>query len=116
MRDLSCQRDGLTWRATSTQYRWRPSPVDQVSRLINRVILCVYNKLVNLRARDPRVDAAGLAGSSKIDEQVWAEFFDAGAQSIRMGPRKSGTFQLHQIDVDPYKNGSIHFVIGFMSA
>lgn len=59
------------------------SPVDQVSRLINRVIPGVYNKLMNLRALDERVDAAGLAGGSKTDEQVWTEFYDASTRSIR---------------------------------
>ncbi len=59
------------------------SPVDQVSRLTNRVIPGVYNKLMNLRALDERVEAAGLAGGSKIDEQVWSEFYDNSAKSIK---------------------------------
>jgi hypothetical protein len=59
------------------------SPVDQVSRLVNRVISGVYNKLMNLRALDPRVEAKGFEGGSKVDEQVWAEFYDTGSQAIR---------------------------------
>ncbi|MFN4014231.1 MAG: EVE domain-containing protein [Reyranella sp.] len=59
------------------------SPVDQVSRLINRVLPGVYNKLMNFRALDPRVAAKGLDAGSKVDRQAWEEFFDGGAQSIR---------------------------------
>jgi hypothetical protein len=59
------------------------SLVDQVSRLINRVIPGVYNKLMNLRALDIRVEAQGLSGGSKVDQRVWDEFFDASSQSIR---------------------------------
>lgn len=36
------------------------TPVEQVSRLINRVLSGVYNKLMNFRALDPRVAAKGL--------------------------------------------------------
>lgn len=59
------------------------SPVHKVSRLINRVIPSVYNKLMNLRALDPRTATKGLPGGSQVDEQVWAEFFDPAAQMMR---------------------------------
>ncbi len=64
------------------------SPVDQVSRLINRVLPGVYNKLMNFRALDPRVAAKGLDAGSKVDRQAWAEFFDHGSQSIRTAALK----------------------------
>lgn len=60
------------------------APVEQISRLINRVLTGVYNKLMNFRALDPRVDAKGLDAGSRVDRQVWAEFFDQDSQSIRV--------------------------------
>lgn len=58
------------------------SPVERLSQQIGRVPTGVYNKLMNLRALDPRVDQKGLAGGSKTDREVWAEFFDAATNSI----------------------------------
>lgn len=65
-----------------TVSKTKGSPVDQVSRLVNRVISGVYNKLMNLRSLDPRIEAKGLPGGSDIDKQVWAEFFDVDSQAI----------------------------------
>jgi len=58
------------------------SPVEQLSQKIGRVSTGVYNKLMNLRALDPRVEQKGLPGGSKIDRQVWAEFFDDATNAI----------------------------------
>jgi predicted HNH restriction endonuclease len=57
------------------------SPVERLSQQIGRVPTGVYNKLMNLRALDPRVDQKGLAGGSKTDREVWAEFFDGAANA-----------------------------------
>lgn len=53
------------------------SPVEQVAQTISRAPTSVYNKIMNFRALDPRAPQAGLDGSSKLDKQVWEEFFDA---------------------------------------
>jgi predicted HNH restriction endonuclease len=58
------------------------SPVEQLAQQIGRVSTGVYNKLMNLRALDPRVDQKGLPGGSKTDREVWAEFFDGAANAI----------------------------------
>jgi hypothetical protein len=58
------------------------SPVEQLSQQIGRVSTGVYNKLMNLRALDPRVDQRGLPGGSKTDREVWAEFYDSATNAI----------------------------------
>jgi hypothetical protein len=58
------------------------SPVERLSQQIGRVPTGVYNKLMNLRALDPRVDQKGLAGGSRTDREVWVEFFDSATNSI----------------------------------
>lgn len=58
------------------------APVEQLSQQIGRVPTGVYNKLMNLRALDPRVDQRGLAGGSKMDREVWTEFFDETTNTI----------------------------------
>lgn len=63
--------------------RLKDSPVDQVSMLINRVQDGVYNKLMNLRALDPRHPSAGLGSGSNMDKRVWAEFYDPMSAKIR---------------------------------
>jgi hypothetical protein len=52
------------------------SPVEKLSQIIGRVPTGVYNKLMNFRSLDPRVEAVGLSGGSKIDRAVWDEFFN----------------------------------------
>lgn len=53
------------------------SPVSEIAQRIGRATTGVYNKLMNFRALDPRVKAAGLTGGSKNDARVWDRYFDA---------------------------------------
>jgi predicted HNH restriction endonuclease len=59
------------------------SPIEKLSQVIGRVPTGVYNKLMNFRSLDPRVEAAGLSGGSKIDRSVWDEFFDSSSKNFR---------------------------------
>ena len=59
------------------------SVVDRVSRLIGRVIPGVYNKLMNLRSLDPRVEQKGLLGTGDMAERVWSEFFEPSSNTLR---------------------------------
>jgi predicted HNH restriction endonuclease len=59
------------------------SPVGQVAQRIGRATTGVYNKVMNLRALDPRVEAAGLTGGSKADARVWDRYFDARTRTFR---------------------------------
>lgn len=47
------------------------SPVEMMAQQIGRVSTGVYNKLMNLRALDPRAIQKGLAGGSRVDRAVW---------------------------------------------
>lgn len=53
------------------------SPVSEIAQRIGRATTGVYNKLMNLRALDPRVEAEGLTGGSKADARVWDRYFDS---------------------------------------
>jgi 5-methylcytosine-specific restriction endonuclease McrA len=65
------------------------SPVENLSQKIGRVPTAVYNKLMNFRSVDPRVDAAGLSGGSKVDRSVWTEFFDSTLNDFDIDRLKS---------------------------
>ena len=58
------------------------SPVEQLGQRVGRVATGVYNKIMNLRALDPRVEQKGLPGGSKTDREVWEEFYDVKTNSI----------------------------------
>ena len=58
------------------------SRVEQVAQLIGRAPTGVYNKLMNFRALDSRVDAKGFTGGSKADAVVWDRYFDAANKTI----------------------------------
>jgi predicted HNH restriction endonuclease len=60
------------------------SPVAFVSEKTGRAISGVYNKVMNFRAIDPRDERAGMKGGSEMDRAVWAEFYDAQAQMLRI--------------------------------
>lgn len=59
------------------------SPIEKLAQIIGRVPTGVYNKLMNFRSLDPRVEAAGLSGGSKVDRSVWDEFFDSNTKNFR---------------------------------
>lgn len=52
------------------------SPIEQLSQKISRAPTGVYNKLMNFRALDPRVEAKGFSGGSKLDALVWSRYYD----------------------------------------
>ena len=58
------------------------SRVEQIAQKIGRAPTGLYNKLMNLRALDPRAPQAGLKGGSKLDEATWNEFFSKPSNSI----------------------------------
>ncbi len=58
------------------------SPVADVALRIGRPVTGVYNKLMNLRAIDPRDDRAGFKGGAAMDRAVWSEFFDVGTGGL----------------------------------
>jgi len=58
------------------------SPVEQLAQQIGRAPTGVYNKLMNLRAIDPRDARKGFEGGSKVDQMTWDEFFDLTASTI----------------------------------
>jgi hypothetical protein len=58
------------------------SPVEQLAQKIGRVPTGVYNKLMNLRSLDPRVEQKGLPSVGNADRQVWAEFFDVPTMTL----------------------------------
>lgn len=58
------------------------SQVEQVAQQIGRVPTGLYNKLMNLRALDPRAPQQGLKGGSKLDEATWTEFFSATTNAM----------------------------------
>jgi predicted HNH restriction endonuclease len=67
----------------------RGSPVSDVAALIGRAVSSVYNKLMNLRAIDPREHRAGFESNAATDEAVWEEFYDSATSSLK-------TFALEQ--------------------
>lgn len=97
------QRTGIDWTrsevvAALTLYAdlWNQpisknigSPVEILSQKIGRVPSAVYNKLMNFRSIDPRVEAAGLSGGSKVDRAVWVEFFDTTSNNFLIEKLKS---------------------------
>lgn len=46
------------------------SPVENISQIIGRTPTGVYNKLMNIRALDPRVEQKDFTGGSKLDQLV----------------------------------------------
>lgn len=58
------------------------SEVEKLAQQIGRAPTGVYNKLMNLRAIDPRDSRKGFEGGSKVDQATWDEFFDATTLSI----------------------------------
>ena len=60
------------------------SPVEKLAQIIGRVPTGVYNKLMNFRSLDPRVDAVGLSGGSKVDRKAWEEFFDPNTNEFQI--------------------------------
>jgi hypothetical protein len=58
------------------------SKVEQIAQQIGRAPTGLYNKLMNLRALDPRAPQQGLKGGSKLDEATWDEFFSKSANTM----------------------------------
>jgi hypothetical protein len=58
------------------------SRVEQIAQQIGRVPTGLYNKLMNLRALDPRAPQQGLKGGSRLDEATWNEFFSKSANTM----------------------------------
>lgn len=58
------------------------SEVERLAQQIGRAPTGVYNKLMNLRAIDPRDSRKGFEGGSKIDQATWEEFFDTNSLII----------------------------------
>jgi hypothetical protein len=59
------------------------SIVANVAVVIGRAVGGVYNKVLNFRYLDPRQGGKGLSGGGDSDKQVWREFFDSAAETIR---------------------------------
>ena len=106
VKDLEAKRLGQLWRKTGTdwgrdeviaalrlyeQLRGKPiskladSEVEVLAQRIGRAPTGVYNKLMNLRAIDPRDGRKGLNGGSKVDRAMWGEFFDPEASKLKLG-------------------------------
>ena len=58
------------------------SEVETLAQQIGRVPTGLYNKLMNLRALDPRAKQQGLKGGSKLDEATWNEFFSLSVNEM----------------------------------
>ena len=99
------KRLGQLWRKTGTdwgrdeliaalrlyeQLRDKPiskvagSEVERLAQQLGRVPTGVYNKLMNLRAIDPRDDRKGFEGGSKVDQETWNEFFDKAKLQLNL--------------------------------
>ena len=59
------------------------SPVADIALAIGRVVPGVYNKVMDFRAIDPRDPRAGLGSAGAMDRNVWAQFYDAAASTVR---------------------------------
>jgi len=101
--DAEARRLGQLWRKTGTDWgrdevvaalhlyehllnkpisKVAGSPVEQLAQQIGRAPTGVYNKLMNLRAIDPRDSRKGFEGGSRVDQATWDEFFDPTAAAI----------------------------------
>jgi hypothetical protein len=60
------------------------SEVERLAQQIGRAPTGVYNKLMNLRAIDPRDSRKGFEGGSKVDQATWDEFFDVSTRTINV--------------------------------
>ena len=60
------------------------SRVEQMAQQIGRAPTGLYNKLMNLRALDPRAPQKGLKGGSKLDEHTWNEFFSRPKNTVEI--------------------------------
>ena len=58
------------------------SEVESLAQQLGRAPTGVYNKLMNLRAIDPRDDRKGFEGGSKVDQATWDEFFDTAKSEL----------------------------------
>ena len=58
------------------------SPVSSVAVAIGRAVTGVYNKVMNFRALDPRDSRKGLTGGSKVDDDVWNQFYDSAQETL----------------------------------
>lgn len=83
------------------------SPVEKLSQIIGRVPTGVYNKLMNLRSLDSRVEAAGLSGGSKVDREVWGEFFDTESKQLKIEKIKAEYERLWSQNIVPEDNQNI---------
>jgi EVE domain len=59
------------------------SAIAELSKLINRVVPGLYNKVMNFRSIDPHDLRKGFKGASNMDRAVWEKFFDPGSGSIQ---------------------------------
>jgi hypothetical protein len=59
------------------------SRVVDVALRIGRAVGGVYNKLMNFRALDPRVESDGFKAGGAATTAVWNEFYDATRRSLR---------------------------------
>ena len=103
MEEVEAKRLRQLWRKTGTdwerdeviaalrlyeQLRDKPiskiagSEVEQLAQQIGRAPTGVYNKLMNLRAIDPRDDRKGFDGGSKVDQATWNEFFETAMSGL----------------------------------
>jgi len=58
--------------------------VEHLAQQIGRAPTGFYNKLMNLRAIDPRDSRKGFDGGSKVDQATWDEFFDTATSSLNL--------------------------------
>ena len=72
----------------------KDSPVEQIAQLIGRAGTGVYNKLMNLRALDPRAPQDGLNGGSAVDSRVWERYFDSDAGMLNIAAIESDFHRL----------------------
>ncbi len=62
------------WTPFGKMHRGNPEVI-QLAQLIGRTTNSVALKLVNFAHIDPDLDREGMKGASKLDRQIWAEFY-----------------------------------------
>jgi predicted HNH restriction endonuclease len=58
------------------------SPVGETAVLIGRAVTGVYNKVMNIRHLDPRVEQEGLSGGGAAIQAAWDRYFNADDLSL----------------------------------
>jgi hypothetical protein len=83
-------------------------PVADTALLIGRAVGGVYNKLMNLRALDPRSDKGGLPSTAAIDAEVFDEFYDPAVKRLRSEAVEAAFHSLWSASTALPEAGKVH--------